>query len=334
MAVNKYEVTSVADCFHFKYAINKLLNLSLVSKLKKVKNNFEKINKQETENKEVINQANSKNETEKHEVNSQKTDKQNEEQVQQKAEQYAQVQFNIDLYVDSMGNISHVLHPYQKGVYPNTGGQAEININTELSKIEQIIVDCEIKDKYNLFAKAQNQVKDVISVIPLWHNFVDEQVRLMNLKDDVKYWFENYLLPKTYWMQALQKTKYKPIKERLKKELLFCEQNKIPTPELSNEDCHKLEEKALYLSRKFQRASSQVEGRNGFLSLINHNQKSFDHIRLEVMTVIHNYDTRGIDGKTPAERLFGDKMKFEPLFDYILDNFGELPRPKKRIVSG
>ncbi len=82
--------------------------------------------------------------------------------------------------------------------------------------------------------------------------------------------------------------------------------------------------------QKFQRTSSQVEGRNGFLSQINHNQKTFDDTGLEVMTVIHNFDTRGFDNKTPAERLFGDKMSFEPLFDYIIKNIQELLRPRNR----
>jgi hypothetical protein len=48
------------------------------------------------------------------------------------------------------------------------------------------------------------------------------------------------------------------------------------------------------------------------------------------MTVIHNFDTRGFDNKIPAERLFGDKMSFEPLFDYIIKNIQELLRPRNR----
>ena len=88
-------------------------------------------------------------------------------------------------------------------------------------------------------------------------------------------------------------------------------------------------QKASDLCRKFQRASSQVEGRNGHLSLSNHNQRGFDSDRLKVLTAVHNYDTRGIDSKTPAQRLFGDKVQFESLPDYIIKNFGDLPMPRK-----
>ncbi|MCP3926449.1 MAG: hypothetical protein GY714_28135 [Desulfobacterales bacterium] len=89
--------------------------------------------------------------------------------------------------------------------------------------------------------------------------------------------------------------------------------------------------KADELCRKFQRTSSQVEGRNGYLSMINHNQRSFDENRLKALTVIHNFDIRAWDGKTPAQRLFGDKIKHDKIIDYLIQNFGELPLPRKRI---
>lgn len=74
-----------------------------------------------------------------------------------------------------------------------------------------------------------------------------------------------------------------------------------------------------------QLTESQVEGRNGFLSAINHNQRSFDSQRLEVLTVVHNFDTKDADRLVPADRLFGKFVSFDSLFEYIIDNFGNLP---------
>ncbi len=91
--------------------------------------------------------------------------------------------------------------------------------------------------------------------------------------------------------------------------------------------------KAEELCRKFQRTSSQVEGRNGYLSMINHNQRGFDQDRLKVLTVVHNFDIYGTDGKTPAERLFGNKIKHDKIIDYLIKNFGDLPLPRKRIIQ-
>ena len=145
---------------------------------------------------------------------------------------------------------------------------------------------------------------------------------------------QSIFTPLIYWEQALKKTKYAPQRDFIKQQITLCNTVKTKIPEqLCLQKREELKEKAFFLAAKFQRASSQVEGRNGFLSQIHHNQKGFDKTRLEVMTVIHNFDTRRLDGKTPAQRLFGDKMTFEPLFEFIVKNIDELPRPRKRNTS-
>jgi len=44
--------------------------------------------------------------------------------------------------------------------------------------------------------------------------------------------------------------------------------------------------------------------------------------------IIHNFDIRRADGKTPAQRLFN--REFPNLFEFVLDNMNELPKPRKR----
>ncbi len=104
------------------------------------------------------------------------------------------------------------------------------------------------------------------------------------------------MLPKTYWETMIKRTKYKPLLNTYKNELALIEKNN--TSEQKPEGfpigiLEQLEVKAVEICRKFQKASSQVEGRNGYLSAINHNQRSFDSQRLEVLTVLHNFDTIG-----------------------------------------
>ncbi len=252
----------------------------------------------------------------------------NNELINDCSDQYAYIQFHTDLYIESMSNISQILHPFYQGNRINSIELAESEIHKELSNIKQVINNCKITDKYKLFAKAENQVSDVVSVIGLWNQLKEETLSEMKVPEQTKQWFKNYLLPKIYWESAIQKTKHKTSRERLKEELKKCEkidQSRYLPPEISNIESLRLKNKAINLCRKFQRASSQVEGRNGYLSAINHNQRSFDSNRLKVLTVIHNFDTKGIDGKTPSERLFVEKVKFNPLFDYIVENFGDLP---------
>ncbi len=304
--VNK--VVSVADCFHFKYCINKLLCLALASKLRYTKSE--------------LSSASATNAT---------------HQLVLAADKYAQIQFHTDLYVESMGNISQCIHPFFQGNKKNTSERAEDKINIELHNISQVIDECQISDKYNLFYKAQKQVPDVVAVIDQWNLMKEELSSQMKLDHTMAKWFDEYLLPKTYWETMMDRTKYKPTRIIYKTELQRLEQyNTLGKQKGCTPNCiiEQLRQKAVNICRKFQRASSQVEGRNGFLSAINHNQRSFDDQRLEVLTVVHNFDTKGVDGLIPANRLFGEFVKFDSLFEHIIDNFGDLPNNRKRISTG
>lgn len=307
LATQKYQSTSVADCFHFKYNINKLLCLALSAKLRGAQLNLEKLNDDKDCSQNVMECAKA---------------------------QYAALQFHTDLYIESMSSMSQILNPYVGGNRVQTQENAKLEIQAALSNIKQVIDEYQIKDSYNLFKKSQNQLDDVVCVISLWHNFVTDELALLQVNEQTKKWFTDILLPRTYWKQALRKTKYSVQRNYIKQQISLCHLAELQySATISEQEYEILQDKASYLSAKFQRSSSQVEGRNGLLAQINHNQKSFDNTRLQVMTVIHNFDTRGLDHKTPAERLFADKMTFEPLFDYILKNIQDLPRPRKRTTS-
>jgi hypothetical protein len=78
----------------------------------------------------------------------------------------------------------------------------------------------------------------------------------------------------------------------------------------------------------FQRASSAVEGRNGYLAQMHHNHRGLPKRRYKVWTVLHNFDCRAPDGTTPASRFF--RRAFPDLFETVLAQVGALPRPRKR----
>jgi hypothetical protein len=69
----------------------------------------------------------------------------------------------------------------------------------------------------------------------------------------------------------------------------------------------------------FQRLSSNVEGRNGYLSLRNHQLRGLDHPRKRTyLTAVHNFLLTRPDGTTAAERFFGQKPR--SMFAVILDS--------------
>jgi Family of unknown function (DUF6399) len=82
----------------------------------------------------------------------------------------------------------------------------------------------------------------------------------------------------------------------------------------------------------FQRASSSVEGRNGYLSQMHHNQRGLPKHKYKVWTVLHNFDCRAADGTTPASRFF--RRTFPDLFETVLSHLEVLPRPRQRKDEG
>jgi hypothetical protein len=78
----------------------------------------------------------------------------------------------------------------------------------------------------------------------------------------------------------------------------------------------------------FQHASSAVEGRNGYLSQMHHNQHGLPKRRYKVWTVLYNFDCRASDGTTPAARFF--RHAFPDLFETVLAKIDDLPRSRQR----
>jgi hypothetical protein len=87
-----------------------------------------------------------------------------------------------------------------------------------------------------------------------------------------------------------------------------------------------LKSKAQTLTEVFQRSSSNVEGRNGYLSLRNHQLRGLDHPRKRTcLTARHNFFLTRADGTTAAERFFGQKPR--SMFPAILESVEIPPAP-------
>ena len=79
---------------------------------------------------------------------------------------------------------------------------------------------------------------------------------------------------------------------------------------LSPMEQHQLMQKAATRADVFQRSSSNGEGRNGYLSLRNHQRRGLDHPRKRTgLTAGHNFCLTRHDGTTAAARLFGQKPR-------------------------
>ena len=87
-----------------------------------------------------------------------------------------------------------------------------------------------------------------------------------------------------------------------------------------------LNQQAKELAEVFQRSSSHVEGRNGYLSLRNHQLRGLDRPRKRAcLTAMHNFFLTRSDGTTAAERFFGQKPR--SMFAAILASVAIPPAP-------
>ena len=95
---------------------------------------------------------------------------------------------------------------------------------------------------------------------------------------------------------------------------------------LSEAEQSALHQQAQELAEVFQRSSSNVEGRNGYLSLRNHQLRGLDRPRKRAcLTAVHNFFLTRTDGTTAAERFFGQKPR--SMFTAILASVEIPPAP-------
>ena len=78
----------------------------------------------------------------------------------------------------------------------------------------------------------------------------------------------------------------------------------------------------------FQRTTAAIEGRNAVLSLASHFSRGLSKVRLNSLTVIHNYHIRRDDNTTAAQRFF--KADHDSLLGYIVANVVDFPLPRAR----
>ena len=144
------------------------------------------------------------------------------------------------------------------------------------------------------------------------------------------------LIPGLYLQLAAKKAKGATERKRIAKlatELLARLDLFEAWGHLPLEQRERIKSVAQQCAQLFQRSSSCVEGRNGYLSLRHHSSHRLSKRKLGALTILHNYFIKRPDGTTAAERFFESKPN--DLFKYLLDNLDVAARPAKgrRIVK-
>jgi hypothetical protein len=177
--------------------------------------------------------------------------------------------------------------------------------------------------------KAERVLPKMQATIEFVSEYVRQQVSRLHLTPPVSYALHAHLIP-AFYLERVARTRSvytgKPLRElaeRLRTPL--CEPGGALAA-LSEAEQGALQQQAQELAEVFQRSSSNVEGRNGYLSLRHHQLRGLDHPRKrECLTAIHNFFLARADGTTAAERFFGQKPR--SMFAAILASVEIPPAP-------
>jgi hypothetical protein len=234
-------------------------------------------------------------------------------------------------YENCCHRLSTCLHPFD--INQNIPQTTEI-VSTGLLQILQTLQNVrqthKLKDPRNGIRKLKNQIESLSAVVDLWWSWVDQCLATRGCELSTIKWVKEHLLVVVYWQQQVRRTKNPDLRKNYQiayqNAFVNLEQHPV-TNGLSQLDRDCWWNWAIWMVSKFQRSSSAVEGRNGYLSQVYGLRRGISTKRLKVSTVIHNFSLKRSDGTTAAERLFG--RKFPDLFEYLVENIGELPQPRK-----
>ena len=154
------------------------------------------------------------------------------------------------------------------------------------------------------------------------------------LDTETRNWLLDSLLPWVYWSQQTEKTRQPQLKQCYAQAAQQAHTRLLDdsfTSSLNNIEQQRWVDWAIWLSSKFQRTSSAVEGRNGYLARLHHSNRGFSEQTLKVLTIIHNFDVKRDDGSTPAQRLF--RHEFSDLFLWVLPRMRPLPTPRRSLKT-
>jgi hypothetical protein len=177
--------------------------------------------------------------------------------------------------------------------------------------------------------KAERVVPKMQGTIEFVSRYVAQQVAQLDVTPPVSFAMHAKLIP-AYYLDRVAGTRSVSDGEPLHE---LAERLRAPLFEsggvlnaLSPEAQDHLHDEAKRLATVFQRSSSNVEGRNGYLSLRSHQLRGLDLPRKrECFTAIHNFFLPRPDGTTAAERFFGQKPR--SMFAAILDSVELAPTP-------
>jgi DNA-binding Lrp family transcriptional regulator len=235
-------------------------------------------------------------------------------------------------YRRHLETLSLTLHPFRLAdAAPQTSAQVERHLQATVEAIEGFAQGHQLPVRHAAITKVRKQLPALAALVDFWWEGVRQDVAHAAISPMWGQWAEEALLPLVYWEHQVAHTRCARRKAKIRQALEVMQGafgHHALTQCLPPQALKEWHVWATQRVKAFQRTSSAVEGRNGYLSQMHHNHRGLPKQRYKVWTVLHNFDCRAADGTTPASRFF--RRTFPDLFETVLSNIDALPRPRKR----
>lgn len=225
------------------------------------------------------------------------------------------------------------VHPWRLAdSTPQNAQEVESQLASEVVALQALLEANGLPVKEKVLDKVHKQLTGLAAVIDVWWQEVRQDLHSQIVLTPMwTSWVEANLLPLRYWERQVSRTRCRHRKaqmvEALKAVQVAFEAHPL-TAKLPAEVLEGWKAWAGDHVKTFQRASSAVEGRNGYLSQMHHNHRGLPKRRYRVWSALHNFDCQASDGSTPASRFF--RRDFPNLFEAVLSQIDELPLPRSR----
>ena len=235
-------------------------------------------------------------------------------------------------YRSLLETLSLTLHPFRlSDSTPQTSAQVESQLQAIGEAIAAFVQRYQLPARHDAMTKVRKQVPALAALVDVWWQGVQQDVEPFGLSPQWRQWVNERLLPMVYWGYQVARTRCRRRKVKIQtawEEVRAAFDQHVITQRLAPHVLAEWKAWALQRTQAFQRTSSAVEGRNGYLSQMHHNQRGLPRRRYHVWTIVHNFDCRAADGTTPASRFF--RRAFPDLFEAVLSQVEPLPQPRKR----
>lgn len=227
-------------------------------------------------------------------------------------------------------SIASAYHPYDlaNGAERQTA-QVQQELLQHFETIELIASAVQLRQSaMDKIKKAKRVCAGLAATLSFFWMMVQQFLESLTITPELEQIIREILLPASYLMLTAKKAKTAELKSQIRQraeELLLKLQGNDLWSNIEPSEQERLKKAAKECAQFFQRSSSCLEGRNGYLSLRHHGLHHLSTRKLGALTVIHNYFIKRTDRSTAAERFFGQEHR--NLFEHIMQKMPSISRP-------